>query len=369
MRTIAIVNQKGGCGKTTTAINLAATLARRGLRLLLVDMDPQSHCAAGLGVPESRVERGIGDVLLGNLDHPIDGREFLWEVSRNLHLAPSTVSLAGLEAAAGGLSGLPDRDRRLAKLLAWLAPRFDICIVDCPPTIGLLTFNALRAADEALVPVETGYLALRGAEKQIATITKVVERLGRPITHRLLPTMFDDSRAVDRDVLAALQSKYGDAVLPVVVRDHDLLREATRYGQAITEFAPASHAGADFESLADWLLSHPPEVIAAHEPPAPAPLVEHATPAAPRRAAWVPHQLASLSNPEPAAAAPSGEPADAPREHAGGRAAELVRRVRELNVRAAQDESEQPISDEHAAAPDDGAPPFPPSALRHRGRP
>lgn len=263
MRTIAIVNQKGGCGKTTTAINLAAVLARRGVRTLLVDMDPQSHCAAGLGVPESGIQRGVGEVLLGDLDRPPDVSTFLWEVSRNLHLAPSTVSLAALEAAAGGLSGLPDRDRRLGRLLAWLAPRFDLCVVDCPPTIGLLTFNALRAADEAIVPVETGYFSLRGAEKQTATILRMVERLGRPIPYHLLATLYDESRPVDRDVLDQLRKRYGEAVLPMVVGDHEVLREAAHVGSAVTEFAPRSAADNEFDALAQWLLDHPPEVPAA----------------------------------------------------------------------------------------------------------
>ncbi|MBL9121335.1 MAG: AAA family ATPase [Phycisphaerae bacterium] len=258
MRTIAIVNQKGGCGKTTTAINLAAVLARRGLRTLLVDMDPQSHCAAGLGVPETAIQRGVGEVLLGDLDRPLDPSTFLWEVSRNLHLAPSTVSLAALEAAAGGLSGLADRDRRLGRMLAWLAPRFDLCIVDCPPTIGLLTFNALRAADEAIVPVETGYFSLRGAEKQIATINRLVERLGRPLPFRLLATLYDDSRPVDRDVLEQIRKRYGDAVLPMVVGDHEVLREAASVGSAVTEFAPCSSAESEFDALAAWILDHPP---------------------------------------------------------------------------------------------------------------
>ena len=340
MRTIAIANQKGGCGKTTTAINLAATLARRGRRVLLVDMDPQSHCAAGLGVPESRVERGIGDVLLGDLDRPIDGRDFLWEVCRNLHLAPSTVSLAALEAAGGGLSGLADRDRRLSRLLTWLAPRFDLAIVDCPPTIGLLTFNALRAADEVIVPVETGFFSFRGAEKQIATIIKVVERLGRPLPFRLLATLYDDARSVDRDVLLALREKYGDAVLPTVVRDHDVLREAASLGQAITEYAPSSSAGCDFDSLADWLLSHPPEVFAQRDGPAPPPLSARAEP--PRRAAWQTQQISALTAPrDDATAADVG---------AGGRAAELVRRVRELSVRPSQSEHPSQIDGDPAVA-------------------
>jgi chromosome partitioning protein len=307
MRTIAIVNQKGGCGKTTTAINLAAVLARKGRRTLLVDMDPQSHCAAGLGVPEDRVERGIAEVLLGDLERPVDGADFLWEVSRDLFLAPSTVRLAALEAAGGGLSGLVDRDRRLAKLLGHLSPRFELCIVDCPPTIGFLTFNALRAADEVLVPVETGFFALKGADKQVATIERLVERVGKPLPYRLVPTLFDAGRAVDRDVLDSLRRRHGERVAPVAIAARDALREAASRGQSVVEYAPESEADGDFEALATWLLEQPAsEPFAAAGPMRKPPSMRAPEP---------------LSGPTPAAAP---EPEAAART----RAAELARRMR-----------------------------------------
>ncbi|TVQ52776.1 MAG: hypothetical protein EA377_09380, partial [Phycisphaerales bacterium] len=143
MRTIALVNQKGGCGKTTTAINLAATFARRGVRTLLIDMDPQSHCAAGLGVPEAHIESGIAEAMLHENPATLDPEDYLWKVARNLDLIPSTTRLAGLEAPTGGLHQRPDRDRRLEYVLCGLRDRYDLCLIDCPPTIGLLTFNAL----------------------------------------------------------------------------------------------------------------------------------------------------------------------------------------------------------------------------------
>lgn len=257
MRTIAIVNQKGGCGKTTTSINLAATLAARGLRTLLVDMDPQSHCAAGLGVPEDRIETGIAEALLAE---PVGGEQperMLWEVAKNLRLAPSTVALAGLEAARGGLAACADRDARLAKLLDRLADRFDWCIIDCPPTIGLLTFNALRAADEALVPVETGYFALKGSERQVATIEAMAARLGRALPLRILPTLHRPDAKLASDLHAAIQRRHGAATLPVSIREHESLREAAGFGQPITEYAPASEACQDFVQLVAWLEANP----------------------------------------------------------------------------------------------------------------
>lgn len=252
MRITAIVNQKGGCGKTTTAINLASVLARGGARTLLVDMDPQSHCALGLGIPESSVEVGLSQALADPDGIVIDS--LLWEVARNLKLAPSTVELAAFEATTPGA----DRDRRLERLLARVREDFDWCVIDCPPTIGLLTFNALRACDETIVPVETGFFALRGAERQVATVHAVASRLGRDVPLHLLPSMHREGTKVAHEVLAALERRFGGAVIPVVVREHEVLREAASFGQAIPEFAPQSAAHEDFRRLAEWLRQHAP---------------------------------------------------------------------------------------------------------------
>lgn len=258
MRVVSILNQKGGCGKTTTAINLAAVLARDGARTLLVDMDPQAHCAAGLGVPEQGIERTIADAILLDEAASLGVGHFAWEVARNLQLAPSNVSLAALEAPNGPLAARLDRDRRLARALASWRDDFDWCVIDCPPTIGLLTFNALRAADLVIVPVETGYFSLKGAERQIQTIQSVVARFGRDIPFRLLPTLVNDRRPLSRDVVAALEKRFPEAMLPLVIREHEELRDAASFGQAITEFAPGSDAESEFGQLARWLAEHAP---------------------------------------------------------------------------------------------------------------
>ncbi|MFM8817599.1 MAG: ParA family protein [Phycisphaerales bacterium] len=262
MRTLAIVNQKGGSGKTTTAINLAAALAERGERVLLVDMDPQGHCAAGLGVPETRIEFGLAQALLCEPPGGSDPTGWLWEVSNGLRLAPCTVALAGLESARGGLVALADRDRRLARFLERVSGSFDRCVVDCPPTIGYLTFNALCASDEVLVPVETGYFALRGAERQLATIGALVERLGRPLPVRVLPTLHRDASQLSHDILGAIGRKFAPHLSPVPVREHEVLRESASYGQSVVAFAPGSPAHQDFRALAAWVVAAPGPALA-----------------------------------------------------------------------------------------------------------
>ncbi len=347
MRTFAIVNQKGGCGKTTTAINLSAVFARRGLRTLLVDMDQQSHCAIGLGVPEKSIDRTVGDALLRAHAPDFDPSDYAWEVSRNLDLLPSTMRLAALEAAGGGLYQLPDRDRRLALLLSRLRARYDRCVVDCSPTIGLLTFNALRAVREAIIPVETGFFSLRGADKQWRTIRQLVERIGRPIACHLVPTLFDADSSLSREILSTLQHEYAGPLVPVVIHEDEVVREATSFGQPITEYAPDSRACRDFEDLADWLEDHAPtapateiQVIVGQGAPPQREPGEHG-PAAP---------------PPPEGPVPAG-PAPPPR----GRAAEVARLVRDMHARGGLDAAD--LESAGAARPASPGP----GAAPHRG--
>lgn len=257
VRAFAIVNQKGGCGKTTTAISLAGVFASWGYRTLLVDMDPQSHCAAGLAIPEQRIDLHIGDAMSAPEGSPVDPSRLLWRVSRNLDLAPSTTRLAAMEAARGPLAEVEHPERRLQAALRPLAERYDICLVDCSPTIGLLTFNALAAADEVIVPVETGFFSLQGATKQVNTIKSLGKRLGRALPYRLLPTMHDPSSVLSRDLLEELRRRFSGKVIPQVIRYDPVLREAASFGQPVTEYGPESAGARDYSSLAGWLLAQP----------------------------------------------------------------------------------------------------------------
>lgn len=256
MRTYAVVNQKGGCGKTTTAINLAGVFAGRGYRTLLVDTDPQGHCAAGLAIPEQRVDLHIGDAMLAPDDKPIDPQRMLWRVSRNLDLAPSTVRLAALEAARGELAGMEDAESRLKKVLSRFDAQYDICLIDCSPAIGMLAFNAMVAADEVIIPVETGFFSLQGATKQINALKAIGKRLGVAPHHRLLATMHDSSNVLSRDLLEELRRRFTNRVIPVVISFDHALREAASFGQPVIEYARESQGAKDYVQLAEWLIEH-----------------------------------------------------------------------------------------------------------------
>lgn len=257
MRVFAVVNQKGGCGKTTTAINLAGVFAARGYRTLLIDMDPQGHCAAGLAIPEQRIDLQIGDAMLADSGSPVDPNRLLWRVLRNLDLAPSTLRLAALEASRGELANLPDAERRLKLVLDRFEPQYDICMIDCSPAVGMLAFNAMVAAGEIIIPVETGFFSLQGATKQINAIKSLGKRLGVAPTHYLLATMHDPSSALSQDLLDELRRRFGARVLASIIRYDHALREAASFGQPVIEYAPDSAGAADYGSLADLLISLP----------------------------------------------------------------------------------------------------------------
>lgn len=256
MQTFAIVNQKGGCGKTTTAINLAGVFAGRGYRTLLVDMDPQGHCAAGLAIPENRIDLHIGDAMLAAPDTPVDAKRLLWRVSRNLDLAPATVRLAAIEAPRGELAGKSDAEKRLKFVLERFATQYDICLIDCSPAIGLLAFNAVVAADEVLIPVETGFFSLQGATKQISTIKSIGKRLGVAPGHRVLATMHDPASMLSKDLLEELRRRFANRLIPVVIRFDQALKEAASFGQPVIEYSAESNGASDYSALTDWIVAN-----------------------------------------------------------------------------------------------------------------
>lgn len=209
----------------------------------------------GLAVPEAQVERSIADLLRAGLDGTLALHDIIWQVSRNLDLAPCTMALAGLEQE---LSTAPDKDRRLLQILSTVSDQYDYCIIDCPPSIGLLTFNALRAAEEVIIPVETGYFSMQAAVRQEATIQMLARRAGHQVRFKVLATMYDVRTRLAREILSELRRQFDDRLLPVVVYYNSKLKEAASFGQPINEYDPSSRGMQDFEKLAEWLIENPP---------------------------------------------------------------------------------------------------------------
>ena len=253
MRTIAVVNQKGGCGKTTVSINLASALAEKGKRTLLVDMDPQSHCAVGLAVPEEQIEQSIYDVLISNSrNEPIKLTEILWQIGDSLELAPSSIDLSAFEQQ---MTGIPERESSLKSVLEKMKGEFDFAIIDCPPAVSLLTFNALMAATDVIVPVETGYFALHGLSKQLETLNILCERGNQQVNVKVLASMYDIRTKMAREILAELHNHFAEKMFKTIVNFNTKIKEAASFGQPITEYDPSSKGQADFRALAEEVIS------------------------------------------------------------------------------------------------------------------
>lgn len=256
MRTIAVVNQKGGCGKTTVSINLASALADLGKKVLLVDMDSQSHCAVGLAVPEEQIEQSIYDVLISkSRGEPMRLTEILWQIGDRLELAPASIDLSAFEQQ---MAGVADRECCLKGVLEDVQNDYDFAVVDCPPAVSLLTFNALRAATDVVVPVETGYFALHGLSKQLETLGILCERCQQQVSVRVLASMYDIRTKMAREILAELRSHFANRMFKTVVNFNTKIKEAASFGQPISEYDPASKGQQDFRTLAQ-------EVIGAEE--------------------------------------------------------------------------------------------------------
>ncbi len=252
MRTVAVINQKGGCGKTTVSINLSSALASKGYRTLLVDMDPQSHCAVGLAVPEDQIEQSIYDVLIGNArGEPLRMKEILWQISDRFELAPSSIDLAAFEQQ---MTGIMDRENCLTVVLREIQEEYDYVIVDCPPSVGLLTFNALRAATDVVVPVEMGYFSLHGLSRQLETLHVLCEQCRQQVNVMVLASMYDIRTKMGREILAELRKHFADRMFQTVVNFNTKLKEAASLGQPIGEYDSASKGYKDFLNLAEELV-------------------------------------------------------------------------------------------------------------------
>ena len=245
MRTIAVVNQKGGVGKTTTTLNLGHALALSGRRVALIDLDPQGHLGASLGCHEP--EAGMDEVLL-------EGRplgEVLLPVRPGLWLAPAGQRLGDLEHLQHG--GV-DRGRRLAVAVKDLPLAPDLLLVDCPPAAGLLVANALFASAEVLVPVAGEFLALNGVSQLVRVLRSLESMAGVALRRMFLLTRFQPRGRLAREVRERLLAYFPGQLLATPVRENSALAESPAFGQTIFEYRPRSHGAVDYRSLAEELM-------------------------------------------------------------------------------------------------------------------
>ncbi|NLE28103.1 MAG: AAA family ATPase [Phycisphaerae bacterium] len=255
-KVLAIANQKGGCGKTTVAINLSACLSMQGKRTLLVDMDPQGHCGLGLAVPEEQVEQSIYDVLSRSDDTPVNMEKVIWQIGKNFDLAPASLELAAFEQQ---FAGMPGREMRLKNVLDSVADKYDYCVIDCPPAVSLLTFNALRAANAVIIPVETGYFSVHGLKKQLETLEMLKKQCGQELTIKVVANLYDVRTKLGREMLGEMRKQFGHLMFQTYVNFNIKIKEGSSLGQAISEYDSSSMGFKDFSKLAQ-------EVIKAFEP-------------------------------------------------------------------------------------------------------
>ncbi len=248
---ISVVNQKGGVGKTTTAVNLGAYLAYLGKQVLIVDIDPQANATSGIGVDHKELEYGIYEALIG--------QKQIYEIlkktiQKGYHVAPATLSLAG---AGIELVSIDDREFRLLNILEKIRDEYDYIIIDGPPSLGLLTINSLVAADEVVIPVQSEYFALEGLSQLLETIGLVQANLKPDLgVMGAVITMYDRRNKLSSAVMNELYQYFPNKIFRSIIPRSVRLAEAPSYGRSILHYDPKSKGGRAYEKLAREIILH-----------------------------------------------------------------------------------------------------------------
>lgn len=245
---IAIVNQKGGVGKTTTAVNLSSALAKKGKKVLLIDEDPQGNATSGVGV-EKDLEKSIYDIIINDttMDEAIVETEI-----KNLSLCPSNINLAGAEVE---LVSMENRETRLKNKLAEIKDNYHYIIIDCPPSLGLLTVNSLTAADSIIIPIQCEYYALEGVGQLMNTVNIIKKQLNKNLYIEGVALTMNDARTnLSTQVINEVRKYFKDNVYKTIIPRNVKLSEAPSYGMPITQYAPLSKGSRCYEKLANELI-------------------------------------------------------------------------------------------------------------------
>ncbi|HEY3249188.1 MAG TPA: ParA family protein [bacterium] len=257
-RVIALVNQKGGCGKTTTAVNLAACLAASGQKTLLIDLDPQANATVSLGVDPASLSRNVYHVLVESDRNEAEGvslRDIIVPTTvEHLFIAPSSIDLAAAELELAARIG---RENALRKRMAPLLHEFAYVLIDTPPSLGVLTLNALVAADAIIIPIQTHYYALLGMRQLLRTLKMVREEVGHQVEILgVLPTMYDSRTNISKEIVQGIADFFGDRVLPVTIHFNIKLVESSMVGVPLFVHDPASRGAQEYMQLAREVMAH-----------------------------------------------------------------------------------------------------------------
>lgn len=249
-RVYAVANQKGGVGKTTTVVNVGTYLAAAERRVLVIDIDPQANATTSLGVDKNSLRRSIYDTIVGGV--PL-GRMLMLTQRLRLDLIPSTPALAGAEVE---LVGMMAREHRLREALGPLRDHYEYILIDCPPSLGLLTINALAAADEVIIPVQCEYLPMEGLAQLLRTIELVRMHLNPQLGIKgLLMTMYDVRTNLAQQVVDEVRSHFPDRTFRIIIPRSVRLSEAPSYGQPIMDYAPNSPGAVAYQALAQEIMN------------------------------------------------------------------------------------------------------------------
>lgn len=247
---LAIINQKGGVGKSTTAVNLAAALGELGKQVLLIDLDPQGNSTSGLGIDKGQVRQCVYDALLNDVP-PYE--TIIPDITERVDLMPATINLAGAEVE---LVSAMSRENRLKTAISGLRGQYDYILIDCPPSLGLLTINALVAADELIIPIQTEFYALEGVTKLLESMKRVKNLLNPDLDiFGILLTMYDGRTTLSRQVASEVRNFFGEQVFETIIPRSVKLSEAPSYGIPITQYDPLGKGAEAYTELAKEVIA------------------------------------------------------------------------------------------------------------------